>query len=42
MRFDDPAIGIDWGIDPQDTILSDKDRAAPLLKDFDSPFIYER
>ena len=21
--------------------LSDKDKAAPLLKDFDSPFVYE-
>ena len=41
VRFDDPEIGIDWGIDPVSAILSDKDKAAPLLKDFDSPFVYE-
>lgn len=41
VRFDDPAIGIDWGIATADAILSDKDRAAPLLADFDSPFVYE-
>ena len=40
VRFDDPAIGIDWGIDG-DAILSGKDAAAPLLADFDSPFIWE-
>jgi len=31
VRFDDPAIGIDWPIDTSSVILSDKDRAAPLL-----------
>jgi dTDP-4-dehydrorhamnose 3,5-epimerase len=33
VRFDDPAIGIQW---PQigETLLSDKDRELPLLKDF--------
>lgn len=41
VRFDDPDIGIDWGIDPIKAILSDKDAAAPFLKDFDSPFIYK-
>lgn len=41
IRFDDPDIGIDWGISPDDAILSDKDAAAPFLKDFDSPFTYE-
>lgn len=41
VRFDDPDIGIDWGIDPQAAILSDKDAKAPLLKDFVSPFVYE-
>jgi dTDP-4-dehydrorhamnose 3,5-epimerase len=41
VRFDDPEIGVDWGIDLKTVILSDKDRAAPLLKDFDSPFVYE-
>lgn len=41
IRFDDPDIGIDWGISPDQAILSEKDAAAPLFKDFDSPFTYE-
>ena len=41
VRFDDPDIGIDWGIDPAAAILSDKDRAAPFLRDFQSPFQHE-
>jgi dTDP-4-dehydrorhamnose 3,5-epimerase len=40
VRFDDPDIGIDWGIEGE-AVLSDKDAAAPLLKDFDSPFTWE-
>jgi len=31
IRFDDPAIGIEWPLEPDALILSDKDRAAPLL-----------
>ena len=31
IRFDDPDIGIDWPVDTSSVILSDKDRAAPLL-----------
>ena len=41
VRFDDPEIGIDWGIDSADAILSEKDAKAPLLRDFRSPFRYE-
>ncbi len=41
IRFDDPDIGIDWGISPDQAVLSEKDAAAPLLKDFNSPFTYE-
>ena len=40
VRFDDPTIGIDWGLSG-DPVLSDKDAAAPALADFDSPFIWE-
>lgn len=36
----DPALGIDWGIDIRDAILSEKDTRHPLLADFDSPFDY--
>lgn len=41
VRFDDPDIGIDWQIDPAAATLSDKDARAPLLKDFDTPFVFE-
>ena len=41
VRFDDPDIGIDWSIVSNKAILSEKDAAAPYLRDFDSPFIYE-
>lgn len=37
VRFDDPAIGIDWGLEGE-AVLSDKDAAAPLLADLDNPF----
>ncbi|MFT7592956.1 MAG: dTDP-4-dehydrorhamnose 3,5-epimerase [Paracoccaceae bacterium] len=40
VRFDDPDIGVDWGLS-EEAVLSDKDAAAPLLADFDSPFIWE-
>ena len=33
IRFDDPAIGIDWRVSAADVTLSDKDRNAPLLAD---------
>ena len=39
VRFDDPDIGIDWGLDGE-AVLSGKDAAAPFLADFDSPFTY--
>jgi dTDP-4-dehydrorhamnose reductase/dTDP-4-dehydrorhamnose 3,5-epimerase len=38
IRYDDPDIGIDWGID--NPILSEKDLKAPLLKDSDHNFEY--
>lgn len=36
----DPALRIDWRIDMNAVVLSDKDRNHPLLKDFDSPFVF--
>jgi dTDP-4-dehydrorhamnose 3,5-epimerase len=38
IRYNDPAIGIDWGGNAP--ILSAKDEKAPLLKDSDCNFIY--
>ena len=40
IRFDDPAIGIDWPVDAGLLILSAKDAAAPLLADCDTGFSY--
>lgn len=37
IRFDDPAIGIDWPL-AGDALLSDKDAAAPLLADVETGF----
>nr|WP_298898245.1 dTDP-4-dehydrorhamnose 3,5-epimerase [uncultured Altererythrobacter sp.] len=42
LRFNDPDIGINWGLDGTPAILSEKDAAAGSLADFDSPFTYER
>jgi dTDP-4-dehydrorhamnose 3,5-epimerase len=35
LRWDDPALGIDWPISSDRAILSDKDRAQPLLMELD-------
>ena len=37
----DPDLGVDWGVDPAEVMLSDKDAAAPRLADFVSPFVYD-
>lgn len=40
VRFDDPTIGIDWGLSGP-AILSDKDAKAQLLGAFDTPFVWK-
>ena len=40
VRWDDPAICIDWQLDG-DPILSEKDLGAPLLSELGSVFTYE-
>lgn len=39
VRWDDPALGIDWGTSAP--ILSDKDASAPLLAGIGQPFRWE-
>ena len=34
LRYNDPDLGIDWKIDMNKALLSDKDATQPLLKDF--------
>ncbi len=38
LRWDDPDIGIDWGLGDTAPVLSEKDAAAPGLAGFESPF----
>lgn len=38
VRFDDPAIGIDWPIDLATVTVSEKDRSAPLLAEVGTGF----
>jgi dTDP-4-dehydrorhamnose 3,5-epimerase len=35
IRFNDPAIGIDWGMSEGELLLSEKDRSAKLLSEAD-------
>ncbi|MEO8667032.1 MAG: dTDP-4-dehydrorhamnose 3,5-epimerase [Bauldia sp.] len=39
ILFSDPAIGIEWPYSPGDAILSERDRALPLLEAISSPFV---
>ncbi|SFD68878.1 dTDP-4-dehydrorhamnose 3,5-epimerase [Roseivivax sediminis] len=41
VLWNDPDIGIDWGIDASEALLSEKDQAAQRLADFDTPFTWE-
>lgn len=41
VRYDDPDIGIDWGLEGAAPLLSPKDTNAPYLADIDTPFTFE-
>ncbi|MFR9611839.1 MAG: dTDP-4-dehydrorhamnose 3,5-epimerase [Rikenellaceae bacterium] len=41
IMWNDPDLGIDWGIAEKNAILSDKDKVNSSFKDFDSPFSYD-
>ena len=38
IRFDDPELGIDWPLPAENFVISDKDRAAPLLAELETGF----
>ena len=40
IAWNDPAIGIDWGLPAEDVLLSAKDAAHPMLKDSEYLFDY--
>lgn len=40
IAITDPALNIDWHLDPSEAILSEKDTHHPLLADFNSPFTF--
>ena len=41
VRFDDPDLAIDWGIDANSAHVSAKDGAAQSFAELNSPFVYE-
>ena len=41
LAWDDPDIGIDWGLGETSPVLSEKDVNAPRLADLNSPFMFE-
>ena len=38
--FDDPDLGIEWGLPAANAILSGKDADAPFWREFASPFVW--
>ena len=41
VRWDDPAIGIDWGLGDAMPVLSEKDQIAPLLSELETVFEWD-
>lgn len=40
IRWDDPALGIPWPVDPAAAVLSERDRVLPDWAEVDSPFVF--
>lgn len=40
LRWNDPALGIDWPVSEEKAVLSAKDKVQPLLADLDAGFAY--
>ncbi len=40
VRWNDPALNIEWPVSPGEAVLSDKDRSAPMLSEIGAPFSY--
>jgi dTDP-4-dehydrorhamnose 3,5-epimerase len=40
VAWNDPAIGIKWPVDPQEAVLTERDRAFPRLADLPDFFPY--
>jgi dTDP-4-dehydrorhamnose 3,5-epimerase len=38
IRWNDPELKVDWGVDLKEITLSDKDKAARFFQDFNTPF----
>lgn len=38
LLWNDPALGIEWPVSPDEAILSDKDKVQPRLQDIEPPF----
>ncbi|MBM6582756.1 dTDP-4-dehydrorhamnose 3,5-epimerase [Microvirga sp. BT689] len=41
LAWNDPMIGITWPVEPEEAILSDKDKRLPSFADFVSPFRHQ-
>ena len=41
IRYNEPQIGIDWKVDPEDMILSERDLAMPSLQEATMNFLYQ-
>jgi dTDP-4-dehydrorhamnose 3,5-epimerase len=40
ILYNDPSLNIDWKVEPDKAVLSEKDKIHPLLKDTITNFIY--